>query len=174
MPVNKIVVAVSSCLLGHKVRYDGSDKRNSVVEHQLCTYFDCRPICPEYAIGLGVPRAPIRVVKVDNGMHAVSVVDHTVDVTDALALYANFICDILPQICGFIFKARSPSCGLSDVPVFGKNGNEIALGAGIFANQICQLKDPLPVIDELQLADRNERLEFIEKVEAYSRSSRRY
>jgi len=171
-PVNSIVIAVSSCLLGHKVRYDGNDKRNSIVVNQLCNYFDCRPICPEYAIGLGVPRDPIQVVKIDLDLRALSLSDKWTDMTDTLIRYANFVCDGLPQLCGFILKARSPSCGLSDVPVYDERGDQISTGSGIFAGQVRRNKIFLPVIDEIQLAEPEAREKFIVEVKRYSHSIR--
>ena len=52
MPAKKMI-AVSSCLLGHKVRYDGNDKRSSIVENELCTRFHCVSICPDHVITVG-------------------------------------------------------------------------------------------------------------------------
>ena len=170
MSLNRIAIGVSSCLLGHKVRYDGSDKRNSIVGNQICNYFDCRPICPEYAIGLGVPRDPIQLVKLDTGIRALKVADKTIDVTYPLVQYAAYVFNALPQICGYVFKARSPSCGLTDTPIYNQSGDVNAKGRGVYANQICELKNSLPVIDEIQLAILEARQEFIREVERYSRS----
>lgn len=172
-PVSKIAVAVSSCLVGHKVRYDGNDKKSDIVQNTLCDYFDCRPICPEIAIGLGVPREPIQIVKIDNELRVLGVNEKTIDVTDALVRYADFICDVLPEICGFIFKSRSPSCGLFDVPIFNKYNLQIGSGAGIFASRICHGKATLPVIDEIGLAEPERLQNFIREVEYYSLSVKR-
>ena len=170
MPVNKIVIAVSSCLLGHKVRYDGNDKRNLMVENQLCNYFDCRPVCPEYAAGLGVPRAPIHVVKIGSDVRAVGTANNAFDVTDLLEQYADYLGKAIPQLCGYVFKARSPSCGLVDVPIYNNLGNQINVGSGIFASQIHRNMKTLPVIDEIQLAQPQGLRDFIQEVERYSRS----
>ena len=53
-------IGVSSCLLGHAVRYESGHKHNAYITQTLGRFFDFTPFCPEVAIGLGVPRAPIR------------------------------------------------------------------------------------------------------------------
>ncbi len=37
-------VAVSECLLGHRVRYDGRERRDSVVADQLARRFELVPV----------------------------------------------------------------------------------------------------------------------------------
>ena len=51
----KIRLGVSSCLLGEEVRYNGGHKRSRYVTDVLSDYFEYVPLCPELAIGLGVP-----------------------------------------------------------------------------------------------------------------------
>ena len=62
----QISIGISSCLLGDEVRYDGGHKRHSYIEKTLGQYFEFVRFCPEMAIGLGVPREPIRLVRIDN------------------------------------------------------------------------------------------------------------
>ena len=57
-----IRLGISSCLLGQKVRYDGNHQRDGYITLTLRKYFEFVPVCPEVAIGLGVPRPPIRLV----------------------------------------------------------------------------------------------------------------
>src|SRR3989338_9498943 len=79
-------LGVSSCLLGRKVRYDGGDKYDRFVSRTLGKYFEFIPICPEVAIGLGVPRAPIHLA---GNPRAVGVNDPALDVTTRLAAYGK-------------------------------------------------------------------------------------
>ena len=170
--MNPITVAVSSCLMGHKVRFDGADKRSAIVELEICGRFRCVPLCPEYAIGLGVPRAPIQLVRDGDDIRVLGVSNNAMDVTLSLQKYADFISSTLPQICGYVFKARSPSCGLQDTPVFDLHGIEIDKRGGAYASQIVDLVQNLPVIDEIQLEDMQLRTKFIKKVEDYAQFSR--
>jgi len=66
-----IKIGVSSCLLGHNVRFDGGHKRHSYIESTLGQYFSFVPFCPETEIGLGIPRAPIRLQMTDNEVRCV-------------------------------------------------------------------------------------------------------
>ncbi|HAW6483902.1 TPA: DUF523 domain-containing protein, partial [Salmonella enterica subsp. enterica serovar Enteritidis] len=53
---NKPVVGISGCLTGATVRFDGGHKRMDFVMNSLAPWVDYKPICPEVAIGLPVPR----------------------------------------------------------------------------------------------------------------------
>jgi uncharacterized protein YbbK (DUF523 family) len=167
-PKNRIIVGVSSCLLDHKVRYDGNDKLNTIIKNDICTRFDCTPLCPEYAIGLGVPRNPVQLVQTDGSIQVLSVPDHSMNITALLQQYADFVSNALPQLSGYIFKARSPSCGLTDTPIYDKNNREFATARGVYASQITHRNHALPVIDEIPLADPALRREFIQDVQNYT------
>jgi len=50
------VIAISSCIMGQRVRYDGEIKHYPDLCQHLQNYFELFPICPETEIGLSVPR----------------------------------------------------------------------------------------------------------------------
>ena len=62
MPTAKPKIAISACLMGFDVRYNGGHKESQLCSQVLSDYFDFVPVCPEVAIGLGIPRQPIRLV----------------------------------------------------------------------------------------------------------------
>ncbi|MGM0595251.1 MAG: DUF523 domain-containing protein, partial [Pseudomonadota bacterium] len=80
----KIPLGISSCLLGEEVRFDGGHKRDNYILGTLADYFSFQPVCPEVAIGLSIPRPPIRLVQFDDGIHVVGVKDQSIDVTDKM------------------------------------------------------------------------------------------
>lgn len=108
LPRGSIYVGVSSCLLGERVRYDGRHKRDNVVTKILSRVFEFVPVCPEVSIGLGVPRAPIRLVGRVAAPRAIGVADASVDVTDKLASFGACMGRDLADLSGYIFKSRSP------------------------------------------------------------------
>jgi uncharacterized protein YbbK (DUF523 family) len=164
----QIQIGVSSCLLGYKVRYDGQDKKNDNVL-KLCGQFDCIAICPEYAIDLGVPRAPLHLVQIASDIHARGIANPHLDVTGLLAEYAVNIHKSLPDLCGYVFKARSPSCGVNSAPFSNEAGTQqLGVTNGIYSGRIQQLSGNLPVVEETQLNDNYEILRFIEAVHAYA------
>src|SRR3546814_10033872 len=55
-------IAISACLMGAEVRFNGGHKQSQLCSRTLVDYFDFVPVCPEVAIGLGIPREPIRLV----------------------------------------------------------------------------------------------------------------
>ncbi len=160
-------VAVSSCLLGEPVRYDGAHKRNASVIDLLSVYFDRVPVCPEVAIGMGVPRPPIRLVKLEEGIRARGVEDASHDVTRPLQAFAQQCAVQLAGVSGYIFKSRSPSCGLNDTDLFNADGGLIGKTAGIFSAMIHELLPELPGIDENQLEDPAQRDAFVQQVRDY-------
>ena len=62
MQNNIIKIAVSSCLLGEAVRYDGTDKHIEYITQQLAIDYNLISICPEMAVGMGVPRPAIQLI----------------------------------------------------------------------------------------------------------------
>jgi len=160
-------LAVSACLCGQKVRYDGTDKQHPFVTGELCHRVELIPVCPEVEIGMGVPRPPIRVVEKDGELHAVGVADTSLDVTRKLNRFGHSMAQQLADIDGCIFKARSPSCGVSSTPVPRHGGWK--RGAGLFAARILHYLPLLPVVEETALDTPQGQLNFIQRVEAYAR-----
>lgn len=171
--MQQIRVGISSCLLGDRVRYDGSHKRDALIVDTLGELFDFVSICPEVAIGMGVPRPPIRLQGQPGQLRAVGVDNPDLDVTLALREYAGQITPELRNISGYIFKSRSPSCSVGDAPIYDSNGEPSSLAAGIFAQTLMSYWPSLPVSDECRLARPEARADFIERVFAYQRRQQR-
>ena len=161
----KIPVAISSCLLGEHVRYDGGHKYDPFINRQLAEFLEFRAFCPEVAIGLGIPRTPIRLVSTVDGVRVQNVKDPSVDVTNKLVAYGNQVAKNLHEVCGYIFKSRSPSCGMERVKtwhVSGQPGKSDGIGA--YAGAIMSAHPNLPVEEEGRLNDPGLRDNFIERV----------
>jgi uncharacterized protein YbgA (DUF1722 family)/uncharacterized protein YbbK (DUF523 family) len=161
--MKKIPVGISSCLLGQPVRYDGGHKRDSYIAGTLAQYFDFQPFCPEVAIGMGTPRPTIQLVKMDNAIHSVGVKNPDCDVTEPLRAYANQQKSLQADLCGYILKKDSPSCGMERVKVY-INGQPQKLGVGIYAEEMMRNNPLLPVEEEGRLGDPRLRENFIQRV----------
>ena len=162
--IKKIPIGISSCLLGELVRYDGSHKRDAYINGTLTHYFDFRPYCPEVAIGLGIPRPTIHLVKLDNEIRCVGVKDPELDVTDRLKEYATSQQAFHADLCGYILKKDSPSCGMERVKVYSGNHQPNREGFGIYAHIMMQNNPLLPVEEEGRLGDPGLRENFIQRV----------
>lgn len=167
--LEKIPVGISSCLLGEEVRFDGGHKQDSYILGTLANYFTFQPVCPEVAIGLPIPRPPIRLVQYEEGIHVVGVKDPSVDVTDRLHDYGRKMASEMNGISGFIFKRASPSCGMERVKVYAPDGRSIDKAAGAFAEEIKKGQPLLPTEEEGRLGDPGLRENFIMRVFVYHR-----
>lgn len=165
----RIRIGISSCLLGQKVRYDGGHKHNEYITETLGRIFEFVPFCPEVAIGMGVPRPPIRLVKTGGGVQARGVDDPSRDVTARLMAYAETVAPKLRGVSGYILKSRSPSCGLERVAVHDPRGRPVGLASGVYAGRLLALLPALPFEDEERLMDPRLRKNFIERVFVYHR-----
>lgn len=158
-------LGVSACLLGQPVRYDGADKRESLVVEQLSQVCDLVPFCPEVAIGLGVPRETITLVGDPANPRAIGTQTPGHDVTDALKKYARSLQSDIATLAGYIVKTRSPSCGWQSTNVY-ENLADAPIGRvnGIFIGEVLRLFPELPIIDEEQLRDPTLRQRFLDAV----------
>ena len=146
------------------MRYDGGHKRNVYITGTLSQYFEFRPICPEMAIGLGVPRPTIRLVDEGSGIRVLGVKDSTLDVTDNLRTFSQEACGKLGNLSGYILKKDSPSCGMERVRVYNSKDMAEKRGRGVFADTLIQTWPNLPVEEEGRLMDPVLRENFIERV----------
>ena len=133
------LVAISSCLTGQRVRYDGDHKQLLQWEQVLASQLQWLPICPEVGAGLGVPRPPVRLVAVAGQPARVRGRDDPgLDVTDALRDVAESSVAELQhrRVCGYLWQSRSPSCGRDSTPLFDAQGRQIGFTSGIQADHI--------------------------------------
>ncbi|MNF61144.1 hypothetical protein D3C84_427800 [compost metagenome] len=155
--------------MGTEVRYNGGHKESRLCSRTLTDYFDFVEVCPEVAIGLGIPREPIRLVGDPVQPEAVGTIDREINVTRPLAEYGRKMAAELDDICGYIFMQKSPSCGLERVKVYHANGAPVdGGGRGIYAQAFCAQHPDLPVEEDGRLNDPVLRENFLTRVFAYS------
>lgn len=132
----RVDIAVSACLAGEKVRYDGAAKSLPLYS-LLQTQLNLIHICPEIGAGLGVPRPPVQLIEADDQIHALGRENRLIDVTNALQNFAEQSLQRLQRdhlLCGYVWKSRSPSCGFGSTPLFNRGGDEIDMRYGIQAD----------------------------------------
>ena len=167
----KIKIGVSSCLLGEKVRWNGDHKQNHFVHEVLAKYFEYTPICPEMEVGMGVPRETVALYGNLEKPRMISKKTQT-DWTKPMERYIKGRINILAydNICGYIFKSKSPTCGLGRVPIYEKFGsNKVRHGPGMFTNAFINAFPLVPTEDEGRLSDSKIRENFIIKVFSFDR-----
>jgi uncharacterized protein YbgA (DUF1722 family)/uncharacterized protein YbbK (DUF523 family) len=162
-------LAISACLVGEEVRYNGGHKASKFCTRVLGEHVDFVPVCPEVAVGLGVPREPIRLVGDPDHPQARGSVHSSLDVTAPLIRYGEKMASSLEDICGYIFMHKSPSCGLERVKVYREDGVTLPeTGRGLYAQAFCAARPDLPVEEDGRLCDPVLRENFLVRVYAYA------
>jgi uncharacterized protein YbgA (DUF1722 family)/uncharacterized protein YbbK (DUF523 family) len=166
----KIRLGISSCLLGENVRYDGGHKLDRFLRDTLGQYVEYVPVCPEVEMGLPTPREALRLVEREDGPHLVFSRSGG-DVTETMLAWAHKRVRELEKedLCGFIFKARSPSSGMERGKLYDRNGVPHKEGVGIFARTFMEHFPLLPVEEEGRLHDARLRENFIECIFTFRR-----
>jgi len=161
-------VGISSCLLGEPVRYDGGHRRQPALLDEFAGMVEWIASCPEAELGLGVPRETIQ-IELHEGSLRLMTHDSRRDITAPMRAWARRRAEDLAamNIAGYVFKARSPSCGVGSVAVVGGAAD----GTGFFAAELIRRLPNLPVVEEDQLATRSARQTFLQQVHRYSAST---
>jgi len=157
-------IAISRCLVGDSVRYDGKAKYHPQLINRLESVFTLIPICPEVEIGLTTPRPPIHIVEIESELRVVVTEAPHIDLTDSLQELA--IEKKPADIDGFVLKARSPSCGLKSTPHLLEDGR-VVYDAGIYAAALRKVNPELPMIEAEELESPQSLEKFIHEVMQY-------
>ena len=164
--MNKPKLAVSSCLLGKKVRSNGDAAEFRPLNRTWSEHLELIEVCPEVGIGMGVPRPTPRLVEDEERISLIDPMNGH-DYTDKMLEYAEVQSDFLVAsgISGFVFKTDSPSCGLEKVKVYrGDNPQAVRDGTGLFAKVFTTLYPHIPAAEESQLRDKSQADHFLARV----------
>lgn len=164
--MRKPKIVVSECLYGTKCRYDGQGYNDKVIQ-SLKDYVDIQTVCPELAIGLSIPREPIRIeMNKENEEYRLIDYNSKNDYTNQMTEFSEEFINGLDYIDGFILKSRSPTCGLKDAKVYYR-GNKCSIRSnenGFFLQKIIDKYDYLPIENEGQLKNYNIRDNFFTRI----------
>ena len=165
-----INVGVSACVLGENVRYDGGHKKSHYTVNYLTKVFNLIPVCPEVGMGMTVPRPPIRIIEKDQQVRLVDVKDSSIDYTSRLSDFYQKKHAGFAALDGYIFAAKSPTCGVERIKVYDDCGNLLhRKGAGVFAHKVKQAYPFLPIEEDGRLNDKGLRESFVTRVYVHAR-----
>lgn len=152
---------VSRCLGFEACRYNGLKINDESVE-RLKAHADIVTACPEMAIGLGVPRNPIRVVE-EEGRKILYQPSTGKEFTAAMTDWTVEYLDRLEVVDGFILKSRSPSCGPWGVKLYSgrENPGSSRVDAGFFGGEVVARFPGFPVEEEGRLKNFTLREHFL-------------
>lgn len=167
---SKIIIGISSCLLGETVRWNGGHKKDIYINEVLGQFFEWVHVCPEMDVGMGVPREAVHLTGSLENLRMVGKETKT-DWTGKMRHYSRIRINELQslKLCGFIFKKNSPSCGIKGIKIYPDKGRPRSLGVGLFANEFIKRHPFLPVEEEDRLRDPRIRENFIVRVFSYQR-----
>ncbi|MDD5400358.1 MAG: DUF523 and DUF1722 domain-containing protein [Sulfurimonas sp.] len=160
-------IAVSACLLGQNVRYDGGHKQDKFITDELSRYASFVPFCPE-AIAFGTPRSSIRLASRDDAVFVFSNEndsDLTRQLLDKVYEEMHKIAEV--NLSGIIFKSKSPSCGMGSAKTYLENGNVDTQSDGVFVTIFKEKFPLLPMEEESRLQDERLRENFMMHLFAY-------
>jgi uncharacterized protein YbgA (DUF1722 family)/uncharacterized protein YbbK (DUF523 family) len=165
-----IRLGVSTCLLGEEVRYDGGHKLDQFLVNTLGRFVEWVPVCPEFEVGLGVPRESLRLIGNPEAPRLIAPKSGQ-DYTERMQTWALKRLEELAavKLHGFVFKKNSPSSGLFRVRVYNDKGMPKRVGTGIFPREMMKRFPLLPLEEEGRLHDMQLRENFIERVFVYYR-----
>ncbi len=162
-------IAISACLLGEKIRFDGGHKHDHFITDELGRYASFVPFCPEH-LAYGTPRPSIRLIQHEQGIGVHSNKDGS-DLTAPLIQASQSELEKISAepLCGIIFKSKSPSCGMKSSKLYLENGFCEGKEDGVFMS-MCRERFPLlPMEEEGRLCDPWLRENFVMQVFAYER-----
>ena len=166
----KITLGISTCLLGESVRYDGGHKLDRFLRDILGKYVRYVPVCPEVECGLPIPREAMHLVGDIENPRLVTVRTDE-DMTERMQRWGKSKLKALEEedMCGYIFKSKSPSSGMERIKVYTGKGVSVKRGTGLWARMFIDHFPLLPVEDEGRLNDIGIRENFIERIFVYRR-----
>ena len=158
-------------MIGEKVRWNGDHKQDRYVREILSRYFEYIPVCPEVEVGMGVPRETVALYGDPEKPSMISKKTQT-DWTKPMEKYIKSRINTLSadDLCGYIFKSKSPSCGMARVPLYSEFGShKVKHGPGMFANAFINSFPLVPTEEEGRLNDPRIRENFIVRVFSFKR-----
>ncbi|WP_162063844.1 YbgA family protein [Vibrio taketomensis] len=161
----EIKVGVSACVLGENVRFDSGHKLSRFVTKELSDHFEFVSVCPEVESGMPVPRPTIRLMTNEERLILVETKDPTKDHTQSMLDFSTRRIEQLKKedLCGYIVCAKSPTCGMERVKVYGKN-NADKVGIGLYTKELMERMPWLPVEEDGRLNDPVLKENFVTRV----------
>ncbi|MBF0161226.1 MAG: DUF523 domain-containing protein [Magnetococcales bacterium] len=141
-------VAISACLLGAQVRYDGGHKHNPLLSGLWARDVLYFPFCPESECGLGIPREPMHLVGTAE-QPRICTRYSSIDHSHRLRLWCRHRLRThqAAGVAGYLLKSRSPSCGMTQVTVWSEQEQQHHPALGILPGLLRAHHPHLPLAE---------------------------
>lgn len=158
-------IVISKCIEFEACRYNERIIKCPFIE-KTKPYINFIPVCPECAIGLGVPREPIDIIIEGNKKRLIQTTSSK-DITEKMHRFNYSYLKSLNNIDGFVLKSKSPSCGSGNVKAYADNKKFKLITTtenGFFADEVVHCYPSLAREDENSLTDMYRREHFLIKI----------
>ena len=162
-------IFISRCIEFEACRWNGAMIACDFVK-ALKPFIEPVTRCPEAAIGLGIPRDPIRLVYSNNRIELYQPATKRF-ITGAMNDYCNQETSQLGTLDGAILKEKSPSCGNRDVKIYSgiePSAPQHSKGIGFWANALMQAYPSIPIENEGRLNNFSIREHFYTAIFTYA------
>jgi uncharacterized protein YbbK (DUF523 family) len=165
----KPAIIISKCIGFDPCRYDGGIVHDKFVA-RLKPHIEVISVCPEVEIGMGIPRAPVRIICSGDELKLIQP-SSGLDLSESMREFTSEFLGTLEKVDGFILKNRSPSCAFRDVKFYSgvERGPAIGRTAGLFGGAVLQKFGDLAVEDEGRLKNLSIREHFLTRIFALAR-----
>ena len=135
------------------------------IRDTLGQFIEYVPVCPEVECGLPAPREAMQLTG-DINNPRLTTRETGEDMTNKMRRWGEKKLDQLEKenLFGFIFKSKSPSCGMASVRVYNGYSMPQHKGVGIWAAMFMKRFPLLPVEEEGRLHEPKFREMFIERI----------
>jgi uncharacterized protein YbgA (DUF1722 family)/uncharacterized protein YbbK (DUF523 family) len=122
-------------------------------------------------LGLSIPRPSLRLVGETAETARLLVSSTGEDLTERMEAWARGrVAELAAEnLCGFIFKAKSPSSGMERVKLYDRHGMPHKTASGVFARIFMDNLPLIPVEEEGRLHDAGLKENFIESIFTFQR-----
>ena len=157
-------ILVSRCLGIDACRWNGLKIDEPLID-AMKPLAELVDVCPECAIGLGVPRHPIRIVASPEGPRLLQPATGEDFTLKMLEFSKSFVSSLGP-LDGALLKFKSPSCGLANVKLYRAvdKAECSGKGSGLFGAELLLRRPELPAEDEGRLKNFLIREHFLTRI----------
>lgn len=161
-------IAVSACLLGEKVRYDGDSKALAWLIETLKASDNLYSFCPELFAGMSVPRPSIGIHRSKEGDLSLNINESGKDITHrTLSAFENLV-ENFKDVNLVILKSKSPSCGIHSASIHLNGSPTKETTEGLFAKTLKRRFPHILYFEDTDLVNEGARRKILEILKAES------
>lgn len=144
--------AIISKFLGFDHCWYNGEIVSDAFMNRLTSYVECRPVCPEVEIDMGIPHHPVCIIS-RSGERRLVQPETSGYITDTMRDFCRDFLASAGHVDGFILRFYFPSYGIKDVKIYPSMEKSTSMGreAGFFGEAVLSRFPLFPVETEGRL-----------------------